>query len=152
MEKMNLNQLPDFLNSKSSGLNSKLEKAIKLCCEKVRSDIQYNMSHTPRDSSKNYYTNNKSIPHHPSWPYNPPAPDTGNLRESIRYEVKNESREIYGIVGSTQKDPPYAFYLEYGTSKMIERPWLRPAMRQNSEFIRSVISKSVQGIFSGGSN
>lgn len=121
-----------------------LEKTIKLCCEKVRDDIQFNMAHTPRDMSKTYYSNNKTKAHHPSLPGNPPAPDSGNLRDSIRYEIEKTGNTVYGIVGTTQKDPPYGEYTEYGTSKMAPRPWLRPAMISNNEFIRTSISKSVE--------
>ena len=147
--KINLNDFSDFLRKKASNVNSELEKKIKLCCEKVRSDIQESMAHTPRDMSKTYYTNNKTTGHHPSLPDNPPAPDTGNLRESIRYEVHDEKREVYGIVGSTQKDPDYATYTEYGTEKMAPRPWLRPAMRKNNNFIRKSIAKAVANTLSG---
>ena len=107
------------------------------------------MAHTPRDTSKSYFTNNKSKAHHPSLPGNPPAPDTGNLRNSIRYEIHDEGKEVYGIVGTTQKDPPYGEYLEYGTSKMQPRPWLRPAMEKNNSWIRSSIAKSVANTFKG---
>lgn len=145
-----LSQLSNLLAQKASTINDNLEKAIKLCGEKVRSDIQYNMSHTPLDMSRSYYTNNKTKAHHPSLPENPPAPDTGNLRESIRYEVHKEGGEVYGIVGSTQKEPNYAVYTEYGTTKMWPRPWLRPAMRSNSDFIKQTISKAVQKTLTGG--
>lgn len=138
-----LSQFSDYLSNVAPKIQSELEKTIGLCCEKVRSDIQDGMAHTPRDSSKTYYTNNKTTPHHPSLPGNPPAPDTGNLRESIRYEIHGEGKEIYGVVGSTQKDPDYAVYTEYGTSKMKPRPWLRPAMNKNNEWIRKSISKAV---------
>lgn len=147
---IDLSQLSDFLAEKASGLNENLEKSIKLCGQKIRSDIQYDMAHTVRDMNRSYYTNNKTVPHHPSMPDNPPAPDTGNLRESIRYEVHKEGKEVYGIVGSTQKDPNYAVYTEYGTKKMFPRPWLRPAMRKNNEFIRSKIAKAVKDTLIGG--
>lgn len=150
---MTFKQFSNFLNNREPEMKGKLEKAIKLCCQKVRSDIQYDMAHTPRNTSKSYYTHNKSTPHHPSMPGNPPAPDTGNLRNSIRYEVHGEtSKEVYGIVGSTQKDPPYGTYLEYGTSdgKIAPRPWLRPAMRKNNEFIRNTIAEAVAKCLGGG--
>ena len=145
-----LNQLSNFLKEKASGLTDNLEKSIKLCGQKVRSDIQYDMAHTIRDMSKVYYSNNKTKAHHPSMPDNPPAPDTGNLRESIRYEVHKEGKEIYGVVGSTQKEPNYAVYTEYGTSKMAPRPWLRPAMRKNNDFIRKTITNAVKDTLVGG--
>ena len=92
---IDLNNFSDFLAKQASGLYDNLEKSIKLCSEKVRSDIQYNMAHTLRDMNRSYYTNNKTKAHHPSMPDNPPAPDTGNLRESIRYEVHKEGKEVY---------------------------------------------------------
>jgi len=146
---IDLSQLSNFLKERSAGLTGNLVNAIKICGEKIRSDIQYDMAHTPRDMTKSYYTNNKTTPHHPSMPDNPPAPDTGNLRESIRYEVHNESKEVYGIVGSTQKDPNYAVYTEYGTKKMAPRPWLRPAMIKNNDFIHRTIAKAVKSTLTG---
>lgn len=140
----------DFSNFLSNdvipSVTNSLEKTIKLCCKKVSDDIQYNMAHTPLDMSKTYYSNNKTKAHHPSLPGNPPAPDSGNLRDSIRYEIEKTGNTVYGIVGTTQKDPPYGAYLEnaeYGSSKMAPRPWLRPAMISNNEFIRTSIAKAV---------
>lgn len=151
MAKINLNQFANVLKERASTINTELEKAIKICGEKVRSDIQYDMSHTQINTEVSYYTNNKSKAHHPSMPYNPPAPDTSNLRENIRYEVHNEGGEVYGIVGSTQKDSDYGLYLEYGTSdgRIAPRPWLRPAMRKNNEFIRITIAKAVRDTLTG---
>lgn len=146
-----LNNLSDFLRDRASGITENLELAIKRCGEKVRSDIQYDMAHTPRNMERAYYSNNKTKAHHPSLPGNPPAPDTGNLRESIRYEVHNDDGNVYGIVGTTQKDPDYGLYLEYGTSdgRIAPRPWLRPAMRKNNDFIRTTIAKAVKDTLTG---
>ena len=127
----------------SPQIETTLSKTISLCCEKVRSDIQDSMAHTARDTTRSYYTNNRTTAHHPTLPGNPPAPDTGNLRNSIRYEMHDEGKEIYGIVGTTQKDPNYGEYLEYGTTKIAPRPWLRPAMLKNESWIRSSIAKAV---------
>jgi HK97 gp10 family phage protein len=145
--------LSDFskeIKSRASNINSNLEKAIGLCCKKVKDDIQYSMAHTQRDTTKTYFTNSKSVGHHPSLPNNPPAPDTGNLRDSINYEIKNSDKTVYGLIGSTQKNPDYAVYTEYGTSKMAPRPWLRPAMQRNNDWIRSTLAKAIKGTMSGG--
>lgn len=139
----------DFSNFLSNdvipSVTNSLEKTVKLCCKKVSDDIQYNMAHTPLDMSKTYYSNNKTKAHHPSFPGNPPAPDSGHLRDSIRYEIENTGNTVYGIVGSTLKDPDYAVWMEYGTSdgRVAHRPWLRPAMISNNEFIRTSIAKAV---------
>lgn len=147
---MQLNELSDFLKDRASDINGCLVNAIKICCEKVRSDIQYSMAHTVRNTEKSYYTNNKTTAHHPSMPGNPPAPDTGNLRESIRYEIHGKSEKVYGVVGSTQKDPDYAVYTEYGTTKMAPRPWLRPAMQKNNDWIRRTVATAVKSALQGG--
>lgn len=148
---IDLNDFAEELENSIAGLSTELEKKIKLVCEKIRSDIQYDMANTPRDMSKQYFTNNKSIPHHPSMPGNAPAPDTGNLRQSIRYDIqKINDNEIEGCVGSTQKNPDYAVYTEYGTSKMAPRPWLSPAMKKNNEFIKNTIADAVRNYVKGG--
>ena len=148
----------EYLQQTAPNIEKELAKTIELCCQKVVGDIQSSMAQTPRNTSKSYYTNNKKIAHHPSLPGNPPAPDTGNLRNSIRYEIHGQnSKEVYGIVGSTQKDPPYGTYLEYGTTKggwggkgIAPRPWLRPAMIKNEDFIRKSLADAVKKTLVGG--
>ncbi|WP_405291996.1 HK97 gp10 family phage protein [Methanobrevibacter sp.] len=145
-----LSQLSDILQQKANTLNNNLEIALKQCGEKIRSDIQNNMSHTER-SDKGYHTHNQTKLHYPSTPGNPPAPDTGNLRESIRYEVINNGQKVYGIVGTTQKEPPYGKWLEYGTTKGLKpRPWLCPAMLENAEFIKKVLGQAIRKTLAGG--
>ena len=153
---INLNQLSDFLTAAASRLPDNLEKVIKLCCKKVSDDIKYSMDHTERNPDRTYYTNNKTKGHHPSMPGNPPAVDTGNLKNTIKYEVYKDEKEVYGVVGTTQKDPDYGAYLEYGTTKggwggkgMAPRPWLKPAMRKNNDFIRLSIAKAVKNTLTG---
>lgn len=137
-KEMTLEQFENYLSKTPNSIQSKLEKSISLCCEKVRSDIQSSMAHTERELSITYKNG-----HHPSKPGNPPAPDTGNLRNSIRYEVHGQGKEVYGIVGSTQKEPDYATWTEYGTSKMAPRPWLRPNMLKNESWIKKSLAKAV---------
>lgn len=149
MSDMTLDQFSKYLSQVAPQIEDNMSKSIKLCCDKVRSDIQESMAKTERDMSKTYFTNNKTKAHHPSLPGNPPAPDTGNLRNSIRYEVHGEGSEIYGVVGSTQKDPDYAVFTEYGTNKMAPRPWLRPAMQKNNEWIRKSIANAVANTLKG---
>ena len=155
---LSFKEFSEYLNNIAPHIEKETTKAIELCCQKVRSDIQESMAKTERNMDKSYYTHNKKIPHHPSLPGNPPAPDTGNLRNSIRYEIHAEPRSPYGVVGTTQKDPPYGQYLEYGTSKggwggkgIAPRPWLRPAMEKNKEWIRQSIAKAVVKGLKGGS-
>lgn len=146
---LTMKQFSEYLSQVAPLIEDNVSKSIKLCCEKVRSDIQESMAKTERDMSKTYFTNNKTKAHHPSLPGNPPAVDSGNLRNSIRYEVHSEGSEIYGVVGSTQKDPDYAVFTEYGTNKMAPRPWLRPAMQKNNEWIRKSMANAVANTLKG---
>lgn len=146
---LTMKQFSDYLSNVVPQVEGELNKTIALCCKKVQDDIQYSMAHTERDMSKTYFTNNKTKAHHPSLPGNPPAVDSGNLRNSIRYEVHSEGSEIYGVVGSTQKDPDYAVFTEYGTNKMAPRPWLRPAMQKNNEWIRKSMANAVANTLKG---
>ncbi len=149
---IDLSQLSNFLKDRTSKISDNMAEAMELCGDKVVSDIKYSMDHTERNMERSYYTNNATIVHHPSKPYNPPAVDTGNLKNTIRHEVYKNGKEVYGIVGTTQKDPDYGLYLEYGTSdgRIAPRPWLKPAMRKNNDFIRTAIAKAVQNTLTGG--
>lgn len=145
-------QFAKILEDKKKALIPALEKTTGLCCKKIASDIQESMAKTSRNMERSYYTNNKNIAHHPSLPGNPPAPDTGNLRNSIRWEVSSEKEIVTGRVGSTQKEPPYGAYLEqveHGNSRMAPRPWLRPAMRNNENFIKKNVSSTVKKVLEG---
>lgn len=64
--------------------------------------------------------------HVPSRPGEPPNQDTGVLARGIITKV-NPSGKTVSVVSTAR----YSAALEFGTSKMIERPFLRPALRRN---------------------
>lgn len=64
-------------------------------------------------------------PHQASRPGEPPAPDTGTLRNSIRTIDTSNAKRIRVRVGTAVK---YAPWLEFGTRRMAPRPFMRPAM------------------------
>ena len=95
----------------------------------------------------------------PSWPalaeatvddrirqgYSPDEPllRTGDLRESIKHEVKG----LEAIIGS---DSPIAAYQEFGTDKIPPRPFIGPAAFHNKKTIIETIGlASVRGIAGG---
>lgn len=65
-------------------------------------------------------------PHQASAPGQPPATDTGNLVGSITFQKEPGTRPIYSV----GTDEAYGAYLEFGTLRIAERPWLRPAVRE----------------------
>ena len=72
-----------------------------------------------------------------SAPCNPPAVQRGRLQKSIHIEKDGKcSRKI----GSRLE---YALYLEVGTSKMIERPYLRPALYKVTGLVGEEVFKGL---------
>ena len=105
------------------------------------------MRDTQIDTSKTYYTYNKSKAHHPSVEGYPPAVDTGTLRRSITYQV--DENKLEGEVGSVITNPPYGAYLELGTTKdgrtlMKPRPWLQPAIDRNIGELKQMVGNTIK--------
>ncbi len=68
----------------------------------------------------------------------PPGVDTGRLRTSITHEVERSGKEIIGRVGT---NVDYAIPLEYGTSRMAARPFLRVGLNKNIPKIRQLFRR-----------
>lgn len=64
--------------------------------------------------------------HIPSRPGEPPNADTHELDLSLD-SILNEGRRSVSVVSRA----PYAAFLEFGTSRMAARPYLRPALLRN---------------------
>ncbi|WP_210251307.1 HK97-gp10 family putative phage morphogenesis protein [Aureimonas psammosilenae] len=75
--------------------------------------------------------------HVPSAPGQPPNADTRQLDKSIdTLPVQDHEVEVVATA-------PYAKHLEYGTSKMEPRPFMRPALAKNEQKARDLIAKAV---------
>ena len=90
-------------------------------------------------------------PHTPSEPGQPPAVMTGKLRASITHEVKKglggDIEARVGIRGGTEPDTKnYGLYLEFGTSKMRKRPYLKPALNKNLQTITNLLKRAVKAV------
>lgn len=75
--------------------------------------------------------------HIPSKPGEPPNWDTGQLANEIT------NTKTGPLSAETRSSAPYASDLEYGTSKMAERPYMHPA----TENMRDDIAKDVGGAY-----
>ena len=64
----------------------------------------------------------------PSSPGEPPGKITGTLGRSITHEVEKRLTIVIGRVGT---NIIYAIPLEFGTSKMAARPFIRPGLERN---------------------
>jgi HK97 gp10 family phage protein len=81
-----------------------------------------------------------------SAPGEPPAVVTGILRKSVTWETQNEGIGIVGYVGSEEgragTSTKYAKWLEFGTSKMKPRPWLRPAFEKAQVAVKEIMTRT----------
>jgi len=73
-----------------------------------------------------------------------PSIQTGTLRRSIIAEVHDEGGENIGLVGPMATvggvSLKYAKWLEFGTSKMKARPYLRPALARKRNEIYGILA------------
>lgn len=81
--------------------------------------------------------------HVPSLPGEPPNNDTGVLANNI------ETARKAPLVVEVSSNAPYAAALEYGTSKMAARPYMRPARDKKIPEVRALIVKAVNAALDG---
>lgn len=82
--------------------------------------------------------------HVPSAPGEPPNNDTGVLANNIEtVQVAEDRVEV-------SSNAPYAAHLEYGTSKMAERPYMRPAVAAERENVTKLVQRALNHVANGG--
>jgi HK97 gp10 family phage protein len=107
-----------FLAKLDADVERKLDKA----AEMLRAQVVRNISES-------------AFAEGPSEPGNPPRARTGKLRQSI---LQRSVGRFERIVGTTLK---YGNYLEFGTSRMAARPFLRPALLSMRWKIKGLFSQ-----------
>ena len=142
------------LQKQINNLKKKMLKQLQNCdSDKVKyvaqscAAIEKNAKEGMRDTQINQHVVYGPHGHHPSLPYNPPAPDYGTLLQSITFDVQGQGQKVSGQVGSLLKKPAYPaypVYLEYGTSKMLPHPWLKPSL-ENTRAFRENLFKEMFG-------
>lgn len=81
--------------------------------------------------------------HVPSLPGEPPNNDTGILKSNI------EAVQTAPLRSEVSSNAPYAAELEFGTSKMAERPYMGPATRNKRAEIIEEVGKAVNRVTQG---
>lgn len=104
--------------------------------EDVRTEADSLMNESPR--SGRVYTR-RGVSHRASAPGEPPAPDTGRLRQSLRTEY---NREL--LMGTAIASTAYAQALEFGTSRIAPRPFMRPALANRKDEIEADIAAEIR--------
>lgn len=155
IETENLSQLNSRLNKISEGLLKKTReiengilKIVTNGANDIRNTIIKSMQQTKRSQrsyirgkskriktgiERAYGKSARKARHFSSMPGNPPAVDSGQLVRSIMWNVKNNEVEVGSLGGA-----PYAKFLESGTKRMAERPFLKPAVDLH---IKGIIEK-----------
>tara|TARA_R100000655_G_scaffold6783_1_gene19099 strand:+ start:198 stop:647 length:450 start_codon:yes stop_codon:yes gene_type:complete len=88
-------------------------------------------------SGKTYKKYNPTRTHKASAPGEAPASDTGFLVSNIR--VKEEKDVV-----QVRSEASYSKFLEFGTSKMLARPFLFPAFEKSKPKIAEVIFRKIK--------
>lgn len=81
--------------------------------------------------------------HVPSAPGEPPNRDTGILDSNI------ESYRTGQMAAEVRSQAPYAGHLEFGTSKMAARPYMRPASLKMRPQAMRLVDRAVKAICEG---
>lgn len=74
-----------------------------------------------------------------SSPGQPPAVQLGDLKKSVKGGVEKEGKDVVGFVGS---ELPKASMLEYGTSRMAARPWLRLSFEKSLDKVKEIMVRT----------
>ena len=83
-----------------------------------------------------------------SAPGEPPAVQLGDLRKSVKGgivyedggdECKDKGDVLVGFVGTELPKGPM---LEYGTTRMSARPWLRPSFERSMDKLKEIMTRS----------
>ena len=67
--------------------------------------------------------------------------DIGNLQASIKQEVHREGKSIIGTITAGGDGVNYAQAMEFGTSKVRARPFMRPAINETRGAVKTILAK-----------
>jgi hypothetical protein len=118
----------------SSAMKAALKPVVHAIADQVRADAQVSIT-TGAVSGKN---------HVPSLPGEPPNNDEGTLAKGIIVEIVDDLTAR--VVSTAAHGAP----LELGTSKMAERPYMRPAGLKNKERGQRQMRAAVEHVLKGG--
>lgn len=105
----------------------KVSRATRIVYNKVQENLSGNKT------GRQYQVPGTSVTYTASAPGEPPASQTGELRDSINTSVETTATSTIGIVGSTSDIAPK---LERGTLHMAPRPFLQPSFEDSISEIK----------------
>lgn len=129
-------ELADALRRWGKFAQNEINEAIDATAMNVHSDAVKSIQRGTK-SGRTYRKYEPNREHQASAPGEAPSSDTGELAGSIQII----DRLDVAYVGS---DLDYAEFLEFGTSDMQERPWLRPAVEKNRLIFRKRLINAIK--------
>jgi len=137
----------NVLNDLGEEFKMRMEEAVNI----VRNNVLEMLSH--QGTGRLYKVpGTKNTFYTASAPGEPPAVVTGDLKKSIMTNIIVEKDTIIGEVGSGLSfnskgeggvGVDYGPMLEYGTMKMLPRPWLRPSFEQSQAEVEDILQQPV---------
>jgi HK97 gp10 family phage protein len=131
----------DKLNGKLNQLQKMMQDKIFLALESSANTIRTNaiksIQAAPSGADYVRYKNGNKRIGKASAAGAPPHTDTGNLVNSIQVQRRQDS-----VVVGSMESAPYGKWLEYGTSKMSARPWLRPAFEESKKIVDAKLQRA----------
>ena len=136
----NLEQTLRKFNALDKDLKEPFREVVKGGAQFIRGEAIKSIQTGPK-SGRLYEKYNPRRTHRASAPGQPPASDTGNLVRNIKVNQKNKD------VAEVQSNAPYSAFLEFGTSKMLARPFLFPAFEKSkNKIVQAVFNRVKQKI------
>lgn len=115
-------ELQSALKRASAEIRAAVSKEVMATAQDLRADVVRTLRQPGKGVT--YQKRNPTRTHTASAGGDPPATDTGRLRNSIMFE------KLGDLTAAVKTDVEYGTYLEYGTINMAARPFLRPAVER----------------------
>ena len=132
-----INKVLGKFRSLGKDLEEPFREVVKGGAQFVRGEAVKSIQ-TGSKTGRTYEKYNPRRTHKASAPGEAPASDTGNLVSQIR--VKEESKDLIKV----ESNALYSSFLEFGTSKMLARPFLFPATEKSRMKIAQAVFNKVK--------
>ena len=127
-----------------------IERGLKIAMVQLQTELRITLS--KKGSGAGYFGGSKGKGYFRtrSAPGQPPAVDTGTLRNSVQSKPQYiagtgmTSIVLTGLVAGVYKDARIPRWLEYGTSRMKARPFIAPSLKVIRPSVAGTISDQMQ--------
>ena len=127
-----------------------IERGLKIAMIQLQTELRITLS--KKGSGAGYFGGSKGKGSYRtrSAPGQPPAVDTGTLRNSVQSKPQYiagtgmTSIVLTGLVAGVNKDARIPRWLEYGTSRMKARPFIAPSLKAIRPSVAGTISDQMQ--------